>query len=175
MEARRLGLAGGLLLLVGFCGGLSGCGYQPGMGEAGSGAPTRLHVGAITNETGSAGLQGVVAAAVRRRLLVSGHIQFSEEREADAILRGRVTGYQTEAVAFDRNDIGRRFRLRLTMLATLSRKGAGGAPAQREIAAEAFYTTGTGASSTRTAEEEALQRAVQELAGRVAAAVLDGW
>jgi hypothetical protein len=45
---------------------------------------------------------------------------------------------------------------------------------KEEIAGEAFYTAGSDVVGTRSAEEEAAQRAAQELAARAVTRLMDG-
>lgn len=153
---------------------LAGCGYQP-YGE--SGLPPgirRLHLSTLTNDTFRPGLHGVVSAAIRRLLQQDGRVNLTDEATADAILAGILTTYQNDAVAFERPDIGRRFRVRLILAVTLTERRGNRVLLQEELAGEAFYTTGAGVVATRAAEEEASVRAAQDLAARLVARVMEG-
>jgi hypothetical protein len=88
-----------------------------------------------------------------------------------------VTAYANDAIAFDRlqQDVGRRFRVRVTLLATVAARTDGAVRLKEAITGEAFYTAGAGAVSTRNAEDEALQRAAQDLASRVVSRLLEEW
>lgn len=156
----------------------AGCGYQPqGVGLDPGGRPAgiqRLHLAPLTNGTFKPGLQGVVGAAILRRLQQDGRVRLASREAADAILAGTLTGYQNFPLAFDQADIGRRFRVRLTLALTLTEGGGEKVALKEEIAGEAFYTTGSDVVATRSAEEEATQRAAQDLAARVAARLMEG-
>jgi len=169
-DAARRALVG--VALVGL---LAACGYQPlGMGSA----PTSrrsLVVEAIANETLRPGIQGVVGAAILRQLHLHGIVSGAEAGPPELVLAGSVTGYQNEAIAFSVQDIGRRFRVRVTVSVTLSRPSDRTIRLKEAILGEAFYTTGAGAVSTRNAEDEALQRAAQDLADKLVARVLEEW
>lgn len=155
---------------------LGGCGYHAlGAGPASSGR--QLYVEAITNGTLRPGLQGVVSAALLRQLRLHGVLRSSESGPPDLVLSGAVTAYANDAIAFDRlqQDVGRRFRVRVTLLATVAARTDGAVRLKEAITGEAFYTAGAGAVSTRNAEDEALQRAAQDLASRVVSRLLEEW
>ena len=152
-----------------------GCGYHPvGMGSPAS-ATRHVAVEAITNETMRPGIQGIVGAAVLRQLRLHGVLGSSEAGPPTLILSGGVTGYLNEAIAFDRQDIGRRYRVRVTLLATLTDRTDGKVRLKEAIVGEAFYTTGVGAVSVSNSEAEALNFAAQDVASKLAARLLEEW
>lgn len=160
-------LACSLLLAV-------GCGYRP--YEAGDLPPAiqRLHVAPLANGTFKPGLQGLVGAAILRHLRQDSRVRLVPPDAADAILAGRLTAYQNLPLAFDQNDIGRRFRVRLTLAFTVTERGGEKVFLKGEIAGEAFYSTGNDVVATRSAEEEAAQRAAQDLASLIVARLMEG-
>jgi len=152
----------------------AGCGYQP--HGTGSLPPEiqRLHLAALTNGTFRPGLQGLVGAAILRRLQQDGRVRLAPRESADAILGGTLTAYENIPIAFDRSDIGRRFRVRLILALQLTERGGDKVLLKEEIFGEAFYTTGSDVVATRSAEEEAAQRAAQDLAARVVERLMEG-
>lgn len=165
---RRLGLALGWSLLI------AGCGYHP---EGAGNLPReiqRLHLAALANDTFRPGLQGLVSAAILRRLQQDGRVRLAPAEAADSVLDGSLTAYQNDPIAFERADIGRRFRVRVTLALRLREREGEKLLLQEEIVGEAFYTAGAGVVSTRAAEEEAAARAAQDLAARIVARVLEG-
>jgi hypothetical protein len=154
------------------------CGYQPYGAGAGVGGPSpeiqRLHLAVLTNNTFKPGLQGLVGAAIRRHLQQDGRMRLTPPETADAILAGSLTGYETEPIAFEQIDIGRRFRVRVRLAMRLAERGGEKVLLIEEIVGEAFYTAGGGAVATRAAEEEATARAAQDLASRVVARLMEG-
>lgn len=153
----------------------AGCGYHP-VGMSGPhAAARRVAVEAITNETMRPGIQGIVGAAVLRQLRLHGVLGVSEAGPPTLILSGGVTGYQNEAIAFDRQDIGRRYRVRVTLLATLTERTDGKVRLKEAIVGEAYYTTGVGAVSVSTSEAEALSFAAQDVAHKLVARLLEEW
>ena len=151
------------------------CGYHP----VGVGGPApagrQVAVEAITNETMRPGIQGIVGAAVLRQLRLHGVLGPSETGPPTLILSGGVTGYQSEAIAFDRQDIGRRYRVRVTLVATLTERTDGKVRLREAIVGEAFYTTGVGAVSVSNSEAEALRFAADDVASKLVARLLEEW
>jgi hypothetical protein len=162
-----LGVAVGTVLVA--------CGYQP-LGTSGPPRSGRhVQVEAITNETFRPGIQGIVSAALLRQLRLHGVLRSPEAGPADLVLSGGVTGYQNDAVAFDNLDVGRRFRVRVTLSTTLVERSDGKVHLRESIVGEAFYTAGVGAVAARSAEDEALRFAAQDLATKVVARLLEEW
>jgi outer membrane lipopolysaccharide assembly protein LptE/RlpB len=154
---------------------LAGCGYRP-LGETGAPAGRRtVLVQAIGNETLRPGLQGIVGAALLRQLRLQGIAGSPDAGSADLVLSGGVTGYLNDAITFSGQDIGRRFRIRLTVSVTLTRPADGSVRLAEAVLGEAFYTTGTDAVTTRNAEEEAVRRAAQDMAFRLVARIMEEW
>jgi hypothetical protein len=152
-----------------------GCGYQP----LGASDPTRgglrVAIEPITNETFRPGIQGAVAGALLRQLRLWGILRSPEAGPPDLILSGSVTAYQNEPIAFDTQDIGQRFRVRVTVSATLVGRTDGKVRLREPVVGEAFYTAGTGAAGARIAEDDALQRAAQDVASKLVARLMEEW
>ena len=151
------------------------CGYRP-LGTNGTpGGERRVSVGAITNETMRPGVQGIVAAAILRQLRLHGVLRTPDAGVPDLMLSGGVTAYLNEPIAFDRQDIGRRFRVRVTLSSTLVGRADSKVRFTEAITGEAYYTAGVGAVSARNAEDEALQLAAQDLASKLVSRLLEEW
>ena len=166
----RLMLTGGVMAIVAVA-----CGYQP-VGMSGPPSAARqVAVEAITNGTMRPGIQGIVSAAILRQLRLHGVLRSPETGPPDLFLSGGVTAYQNEAIAFDRQDIGQRFRVRVTLLATLTGRADGKVRLKEAVVGEAFYTAGVGAVGARNAEDEALQFAAQDVASKLVARLLEEW
>jgi len=152
---------------------LHACGYRPLEGGAGPDGTQQVHVAGITNDTFNPGIQATVSAAIVRQLRFNTRIRLADEAAADLVLSGRVTSYQSDAIVFNVQDIGRRYRVRVILLATLA--GRSGSPVRltQEVSGEAYYTTGSTAADTRAAEQEATQRAAQDLARQLVALLVE--
>jgi hypothetical protein len=140
---------------------LQACGYHP-LEGGGPQNVQQLHVAGIANDTFNPGVQAAVSAAIVRQLRFNTRIRLTDEASADLILSGRVIAYQNDAIAFNVQDIGRRYRVRLNLLATLAGRSGGPVRLTQEVGGEAYYTTGSSAADTRAAEQEATQRAAQD-------------
>jgi len=150
-----------------------GCGYRPPGMVNPEARVQRLYAAPFTNRTFRAGLEGLVAAAVLRQLQLNGGVSLVEEGRAGHVLTGMVRLYENDAIAFDASDVGRRFRVRVYLTTTLTDRRGGVPPLQREVVGEAFYTAGNTVSGTRAAEEEAVRRAVTDLAARLVSYLVD--
>ena len=134
----------------------------------------RIHLVPLSNQTFRPGLQGLVGAAILRRLLQDGRVRVASEEASDAVMGGALPAYENLPIAFDTNDVGRRFRVRLIFAMQVTERGGEKVLLKEEIAGEAFYMTGSDVVGTRSAEEEAAQRAAQDLAARVVTRLMDG-
>ncbi len=152
---------------------LLGCGYRPlGAGQLPEGVH-RLHLASISNGTYRPGIQGQVGAALLRRLQFATQLQVVPEPAAQAVLEGTISTYENLPIAFQQTDIGQRFLVRLTLQMTLTDRRKGSVLLKEDVVGEAYYTAGAGAAATRAAEEEAIQRATQDLAVRAVDRLLE--
>ncbi len=167
-----------LLMTAGCWLSVAGCGYQPlGAGAGPGGQPPdiqRVHLAALANETYKPGLQGLVGAAILRRLQQDGRVRAASRNVADAVLGGSIRAYENIPIAYDQNDVGKRFRVRIRLALTLTERAGEKVLLKEETFGEAYYTAGTNIEATRSAEEEAAQRAAQDLAVRVVTQIADG-
>lgn len=154
---------------------LVGCGYRPLGANGGPTGGHQVYVEAFTNETMRPGLQGVVAAELLRQLRFRGMLRSSESGPPDLILSGNVNGYQNTPVAFGAQDIGRRFRVRVTLATTLMGRADGKVRFSEAVWGEAYYTAGVGAVSATASEDEAVKLAAQDLASKLVARLMEEW
>jgi outer membrane lipopolysaccharide assembly protein LptE/RlpB len=152
----------------------AGCGYHPlGTGSV----PTeiqRLYLAPVTNKTFRPGLQGLVGAAILRRLQRDGRVQLVSQATAEAVLTGDLTAYENLPIAVNPQDVGRRFLVRLVFAMQLKERDGEKVLLKEEVTGEAFYTTGSDVVSTRSAEEVAAARAAQDLATRIVTRIVEG-
>jgi hypothetical protein len=152
----------------------AGCGYHPLGGGSLPAEIQHVYLAPLTNGTFRPGLQGLVGAAILRRLRQDARVHPVSQETADAILAGDLTAYENVPIAVDTSDVGRRFRVRLIFAMQLKERGGEKVLLKEEITGEAFYTTGSDVVGTRSAEEEAAQRAAQDLAARVVTRLIEG-
>jgi outer membrane lipopolysaccharide assembly protein LptE/RlpB len=163
---RGLGL--GLWILA-----AAGCGYAP-LSTASLPAETeRLHVAPVKNETFRPGLEGAVTAAMLRQFRQDGRVRLVSAEAATGVLAARITAYENLPLTFSPFDIGTRYRVRVWVSLQLTAPGQGKPLLLEQVSGQAYYNTGTSVVLTRTAEEDAIQRAVRDLAAQVVARVLD--
>lgn len=141
-----------------------GCGYKP-MGTLPS--PRSLAIVPFTNATFRPHLQAAIASAVLGVLRRDPRIALAEEKAADLLLEGTIAAYANDGIGFDRNDIARRFRLRILLQAVLKERKSGAILVKEDLFGEAFYTAGTEVVATQATEDEAMARAALDLAERV--------
>jgi hypothetical protein len=166
------GVRRGLILFV-LAGLIPACGYQPLEGGAGPQGPQKLHVTGVTNDSLNPWVQAAMGSAIIRQVRLNTRIRMTDEALADVILSGRVLSYQNDPITFSLQDIGRRYRVRVLLLATLTKRGTGAVQLKQEITGEAYYNTGTTAADTRAAEQEATQRAAQDAARQLVALLVE--
>lgn len=151
------------------------CGYRPpGWQDATRPAP-RLYLAPLVNATFRPGLHGVVTAAIQRQIVLDARLPLVEEKLADIVLGGRVTHYEVSALAFDRSDIGRRFRVRVAAVVAVREGVEGRHRFQGTFTGEAYYTAGDSVQGTRAAEDDAIQRAALEVGGQLVTRLLEEW
>ena len=74
------------------------------------------------NLTSRQEITSAVTDGVIKRFRTDGTIKITDKENADAILYGKITGYKTEAVVFDTQDVGEEFRVIITTDITLVKK-----------------------------------------------------
>ncbi len=164
--ARFLGLT--LWILAG-----AGCGYAP---VGATSVPTEtqhLYLAPVKNDTFRPGLEGVVTAAMLRQFRQDGRVQMVSGEAAGGVLTTRITAYENLPITFTAFDVGSRYRVRVWLAVQLTPRGQEKPVLEDRVAGEAYYNTGASVVLTRTAEEDAIQRAVRDLAAQVVSRILD--
>lgn len=128
----------------------------------------------FTNATFRPHLQGAIASAVLGVLRRDPRIALAQQEVADLLLEGTIAAYANDGIGFDQKDIARRFRVRILLQAVLKERKSGAILAKEELFGEAFYTAGGSVTATQAAEEEAMARAVLDLAERVHLLIITG-
>lgn len=155
---------------------LAGCGYRPvGSGEMSAiqSSVRTINIGTLKNRTLRPTIQPALKDALIRRFAADGRIRVVEEG-ADVLLDGAIEGFGEEPLAFSSKDQATRLRLNISFSFTLKNRLDDKVLLRDGVAGVAYYFTGTGVTSSRTAEDEATLRAVADLADQVVSRVLDG-
>ncbi len=149
-----------LLALVG-----SGCGYR---GQAN--LPNdlqRIHVAVSNSGAFRPGLETAFTQALTQRILSAGGRVVAEEAQADATIKAVITGLERNPVAFDATDLARRFRMVVILDLQVIQRRDRAELAKEQVRGEAYYSAPTGITGTQVAEDEAIRRAMSDLADRV--------
>jgi outer membrane lipopolysaccharide assembly protein LptE/RlpB len=155
---------------------LAGCGYRPlGSGEVSAlqSSVRTISIGTLKNKTLRPTVLSALRDALIRRLKAEGRIRVVEEG-ADALLEGAIEGFAAEPLAFSSDDQAKRLRLSISFSFTVKHRLEDKVLLRDGVTGVAYYFTGSGVTSTRSAEDEATLRAVADLADQVVSRVLDG-
>ena len=98
----------------------AGCGYRFQGAEGLPGGVRALAVPVLENPTLEPELGPVLAAGLREQFARTAAVRLVPTEDAEAILRGRVVGFETEAIAFDTAGLAVEYRatVRLDLLLT---------------------------------------------------------
>jgi len=152
----------------------AGCGYRPLGTEALPANIRTVAVGPIANSTFRAGLQGYLGEYLNQRFRSDGRLRVRPSAEADAVIETTITGYGAEGVAWDQNGVAQRFRVQVTAGMSLRDRQTQRVLTSDGLAGEAYYTAGTGVTTTQAAEEDAARRALRDLADRMVTRIIEG-
>ncbi|MFQ5882680.1 MAG: LPS assembly lipoprotein LptE [Candidatus Methylomirabilales bacterium] len=150
---------------------LGACGYH---GQVSlPGRLKRIHLAVSNTGAFRPGLQAALTHALTQRILGAGGRIVEEETLADATIQANITALESNPVAFDAKDIARRFRMAVVLdLQVIQRKDQVEL-AKEEIRGEAYYTAPLGITGTQVAEDEAIHRALRDLADKVVTRVVE--
>lgn len=168
---RLVACAAAVLVLV-------GCGYRPlGHGDL-SALPTSLKtiaIGPLKNRTLRPSIQLALTDALIQRFGTDGRVRMVEAATADAVLEGTIDGFAVDPLAFDpATDTARRARLSITFSFTVRDRIKDAVLLRDAVVAVAYAMAGPGIASTRLGEDEAMRRAIADLAGQVVNRIVEG-
>lgn len=152
---------------------LAGCGYTTTL------APfphiRSITVSSIKNATLKPGINQALQQVLSEKFARDSRFREGKGQGVDAILEGTVTGYSSEGMAFDKSDIARRFRLRITLRLSLLEKDGKTLIKDEELQGEAFYTGSGDLASLKAAEDDAMNRALANLADAIYYRIQEGF
>ncbi|MBN1424548.1 hypothetical protein JXA88_08330 [Candidatus Fermentibacteria bacterium] len=123
------------------------------------------------NHSGRFGLEGLVTEAVAKGFLDDGDLRVVDERSADSVLRGIITGYDHKAAVYDQSEQVSTMRVTITV-DVIYRDLTKGTVVweQKGLSAWGQYRLVTSAEGPAQTEEdgqvEAIRRLVQEILAR---------
>ncbi|GAB4168226.1 MAG: hypothetical protein Tsb0017_00100 [Geothermobacteraceae bacterium] len=138
----------------------AGCGYHvAGYGSTLLGGVKRVYIETFRNRTAEPFLDTLVSNAVERRFQRSRTLQVVDSREqAEAVLTGEVSFYQSKPVSYDKNDKVSEYRTRMKLSARLEVADSGRRLWQGELSRREEY-----AASDNLALQEDRERAAAEV------------
>jgi hypothetical protein len=146
------------------------CGYR-----AGSLLPAhirKIYIPTFENETTRYGIEQDLTSQVIEAFVNDNRLSVVAEPEADAMLRGVITGYEKGALTFDRAQTVDEFKIAIKIAVELEDLTYGKVLwKDDELSAWSSYTSGEESGG----EEEAIQAAIATLAGDVVSRTLEGW
>ncbi len=155
----------------------AGCGYRF-QGTAGAlpGGPRTLAVPVLQNPTLEPDLGALLAVALRDQFARTAGVRLVPTEQAEAILRGRVLGFEADAVAFDAAGLALEYRATLTVELTLTDpSGAVIYWADPRVVGSDTYRAATDPLVTEANRREAIRRIAADLGRSVRDRVLAGF
>ncbi len=154
----------GLFILAAIGG---GCGYR---GEVGLPEDLkRIHLDVSNPGVFRPGLESIFTQVLTQRLLSAGGRIVTEEAQADATMKAAITALQRDPVAFDAQDIAQRFRMVVVVNLEVIQRPGTVELAKEQVRGEAYYSAPSGITGTQAAENDAIRRAVRDVADQVVA------
>ena len=158
----------GLLLLAAT---VWSCGYRGQVGLPDD--LKRIHLDISNTGTSRAGMEAEVRHALTRGILNAGGQVVVDKSRADATIKGTITSLKEDPVAFDAQDIAQRFRVVITLnFEVIQQNGKAEVP-REQVQGEAYYSAPAGITGTEVAANDAIRRALRDLADKVVARVAE--
>ena len=133
----------------------------------------RIYVAVSNSGAFRPGLEAAVTQALTQRILSAGGRVVAEDTQADATMKAAIVGLENNPVAFDRQDIAQRFRLVVVVNLQVIQRKDKVELANEQVRGEAYYSAPPGITGTEVAENDAIRRALRDLADKVVTRVVD--
>jgi outer membrane lipopolysaccharide assembly protein LptE/RlpB len=133
----------------------------------------RIHVAVSNTGTFRPGLEAACTQALTQRILNAGGRVVADETQADATMRAAIVALENNPVAFDAQDIAQRFRLVVVVDLKVIQRKETVELANEQVRGEAYYSAPPGITGTSAAENDAIRRALRDLADKVVSRVVD--
>ena len=150
---------------------LWGCGYR-GQG----GLPDelkRVHLDISNTGTSRPGMEAEVNQALTQSILNAGGQVVGEKSQADATIKATIISLTENPVAFDAQDIATRFRTVVVLDVEVIRRNGTAEPAKERLSGEAYYSAPSGITGTEVAANDAIRRALRDVADKVVTGVAE--
>ncbi|MFQ5846463.1 MAG: LPS assembly lipoprotein LptE [Candidatus Methylomirabilales bacterium] len=133
----------------------------------------RIHLTVSNPGAFRPGLETDLTQALTQRILSAGGRVVKEEGEADAAMKATITALERNPVSFDSTDIARRFRMVVVLDLQVVQRSGKVELANEQVRGEAYYSAPPGVTGTQVAEDEAVRRALRNLADQVVTRVVE--
>ena len=133
----------------------------------------RIHVAVSNKGTFRPGLETAVTQALTQRILSAGGRVVADETQADATMKAAIVALENNPVAFDAQDIAQRFRLAVVVNLQVIQRKDKVELANEQVRGEAYYSPPPGITGTEVAQNDAIHRALRDLADKVVTRVVD--
>ncbi len=148
-----------------------GCGYR---GQVGlPDALKRIHLDINNTGTSRPGMEAEVRHALARGILNAGGQVVAEKSQADATIKGTITSLREDPVAFDAQDIAQRFRVVVILNFEVIQRNGKAEVTKEQVQGEAYYSAPAGITGTEVAANDAIRRALRDLADKVVTRVAE--
>jgi outer membrane lipopolysaccharide assembly protein LptE/RlpB len=143
----------------------AGCGYRfQGQARGLPGGATTIAVPVLDNPTLEPELGPLLAAAIRDQFLRTRAVRLVPTGDAEAVLRGRVSRFEADTVAFDPQGLAVEYRATLTLdLVLTDRAGDRILWADREVTRTDTYRASSDPLVTEANRREAVRRIAADL------------
>jgi hypothetical protein len=155
----------------------SGCGYRiVGLGGQLPGGVTRVEVPVFENRTSRTDIGRVMTEAFIRQLQGAAQLRVVQGEEAQAVIRGLITGYKREPITFDAKETPLENRLTIAMDVSLVPRG-GSRPlfSEKAVSVRYDYQIQTDLQVNDRLEDQALLEASKLMSQKLVSLMLEGF
>lgn len=133
----------------------------------------RFHLEVKDAASARPGLQTDVTQALTQRILTAGGLVVHEKSQADATMTATITSLQNNAVTFSSTDIAQRFRVVVVVSLHVTQREGKVELTNGQVQGQAYYSAPSGVTGTEVAENDAIRRAIRDLADQVVTRVVE--
>lgn len=148
-----------------------GCGYRGQLGLPDD--LKRIHLDISNPGTSRPGMEAEVRHALTQGILSAGGQVVAEKSQANVTIKGAITSLRENPVAFDAQDIATRFRTVVVLDVEVIQRSGKVELAKEQISGEAYYSAPSGITGTEVAANDAIRRALRDLADKVVTRVAE--
>lgn len=156
---------------------LSGCGYRiVGIGGQLPGGFTRVEVPVFENRTARTDIGRVLTEQFIKQLLGAAKVQVVRGEEAQAVIRGVVTGYKRDPITFDAKQRPLENRLTVVMDVLLATRGSEQVLfSEKAVTVRQDFPVGDDLQESDRSEQEALVAASELMSQKLVSLMLEGF